>query len=178
MAAWRPNKIIDLIHRRNYGILDNSFLLEVIKGFIWIRPTGFPKGLDVRYERTRWCKDYSVLPSVPYCPDFLSLLQPVSTLVPPTIHSSHSSRMIFSRHKLVSELLFTVGKRWNSHPCSHNCIPSYLSGFILCLVLQLLFWTLTMLAFVPHLIMIPFTERTVLLSFFCLQCLFLSSPLN
>jgi hypothetical protein len=52
LAAWRPNKIIDLIQRRNYGILDNSFLLEVIKGFIWIQPKGFfPKGLDVRYER-------------------------------------------------------------------------------------------------------------------------------
>ena len=53
MAAWRPNKIIDLIQGRNYGILDNSFVLDVIKGFIWIQSTGFSKGLDVKYERTR-----------------------------------------------------------------------------------------------------------------------------
>lgn len=45
-----------------------ALLLEVIKGFIWIQPTGFPSGLDVGYRRTRWGKDESMFPSMSSSP--------------------------------------------------------------------------------------------------------------
>lgn len=82
----------------------------------------------------------------------------------------------FQGTKLVSELLFTVGKRWNSHPCSHNCIPPTSLVSSCALVLQLLFWTFNhVLAFVPHSSWFLHRKDSVWVSF---ACNVFSSPLH
>lgn len=83
----RPGTIVGRVQRRNYGDLDQSLTLEMIKGFTWIQPTAFPNGLNVKYERKRGFKDDSIFYTMPLSPAYSSPLTvpPVYVFVPSTI---------------------------------------------------------------------------------------------
>lgn len=99
---------------------------------------------------------------------FLSTPQSITTLVPSTVGSSHSTTVIFSKHKSCQWVTIYYRKRTKLPymVTSWSFLPPCL---IMYLVPLLILCTPHILAFVRHLIIIPSTERTLCMRFSCLS---------